>query len=512
MAQGEMDTIGDGELLAQFVQERDARAFEELVRRHGPMVLATARQILRTAADVDDAFQATMLALATSANGLRHRSSVAAWLHRTGLRCAIAIQRSNSRWDQKMDQERERRERLAGTVQRHSPLAHLIDTEIEGILHEELDNLSTKLRDALVLCDLEGLPQNKAAQQLGVSTSAIHERLARGHRLLRERLQRRGVLLTGASLVTCFASSKQAEAQLAGGLARDLAQKAVLISAGTPAVELGISSTVSQLAARASITMTTFKPLTIFLAAVAILVAGSLLFELIGTPYSHSASAGTIFFDDFSDGSLTNDSPLTNLGAPVNWVHSGDASPLTVVNSHLEVRGRTFALGVVDGLRFGDVSIRTQARLLQGDGSVGIAARIPNIPGDSTGYLGQVSVLGQAILFANSPGWKDVAPVQTDIDPMSADVMMRMDLVGNEIRFWAWQAGDEMPTEPLIAVQDHSLAEGLVALGTGAINGNSAAEFRFIEVTQIPEPSTAQLIPMAALSAWLALRRGVWKS
>jgi hypothetical protein len=53
--------VPDGELLNRFAVQRDEVSFETLVRRHGRMVLATCRRVLRHAQDAEDAFQATFL-------------------------------------------------------------------------------------------------------------------------------------------------------------------------------------------------------------------------------------------------------------------------------------------------------------------------------------------------------------------------------------------------------------------------------------------------------------------
>src|SRR5579862_4992840 len=55
------ETLSDHELLACFRSSRDESAFEGIVRRHAPAVLAAARRILSQPADVDDVFQATFL-------------------------------------------------------------------------------------------------------------------------------------------------------------------------------------------------------------------------------------------------------------------------------------------------------------------------------------------------------------------------------------------------------------------------------------------------------------------
>src|SRR5437899_3223373 len=74
-------TLGDGQLLEQFVSRRDAAALEILVRRHGPMVWGVCRRVLRDHHDVEDAFQATFLVLVRKAATVRPRDMVANWLY-----------------------------------------------------------------------------------------------------------------------------------------------------------------------------------------------------------------------------------------------------------------------------------------------------------------------------------------------------------------------------------------------------------------------------------------------
>src|SRR5687767_14470000 len=80
----------DQALLAEFVTRRDALAFEALVRRHGPLVLAACRRILREPADVEDAFQATFLVLHRKAGTIRRGQSLAGWLFHVARRVALA--------------------------------------------------------------------------------------------------------------------------------------------------------------------------------------------------------------------------------------------------------------------------------------------------------------------------------------------------------------------------------------------------------------------------------------
>ncbi len=71
----------DAQLLADVRATKDPTAFEALVRRHGPLVLAACRAVLRDEAAAEDAFQAAFVALHQNAPAIRG-SSVAGWLFR----------------------------------------------------------------------------------------------------------------------------------------------------------------------------------------------------------------------------------------------------------------------------------------------------------------------------------------------------------------------------------------------------------------------------------------------
>lgn len=89
--------LTDGQLLARFVSSRDEAAFNELVRRHGPMVLGVCRRILRHTQDAEDAFQAAFLVLARKAASVVNRQAVSNWLYRVTYRIALEAKAINDK-------------------------------------------------------------------------------------------------------------------------------------------------------------------------------------------------------------------------------------------------------------------------------------------------------------------------------------------------------------------------------------------------------------------------------
>ena len=99
---GSLTGMSDEQLLERFVSQQGETAelvFGALVQRHGPMVLAVCRGVLRNQHDADDAFQATFLVLARKAPSLRTPGRLGPWLHGVARRSAQKLSARRSRVD-----------------------------------------------------------------------------------------------------------------------------------------------------------------------------------------------------------------------------------------------------------------------------------------------------------------------------------------------------------------------------------------------------------------------------
>jgi hypothetical protein len=72
--------------------------------------------------------------------------------------------------------------------------------ELTRAVREEIDRLPERLRQAVLLCDGEGLTREVAALYLGRPVGTVDARLSRARRSLRGGLARRGFALTAAAL------------------------------------------------------------------------------------------------------------------------------------------------------------------------------------------------------------------------------------------------------------------------------------------------------------------------
>jgi RNA polymerase sigma factor (sigma-70 family) len=183
----------DRDLVTRFAQDRDESAFADLMARHGPMVLAVCRRAVRDPHAADDAFQATFLVLAHKAGRVAWKESIGGWLfqvaHRVAKKVAAQAARRNAR-------------ETASAVEPVAPAAAPPSdlTALQAALDDELRRLPEKLRVPVVLCHLEGLPQDDVAKHLGVTDGQLRGRLYRAKEKLRARLTRRGFSLTAVLL------------------------------------------------------------------------------------------------------------------------------------------------------------------------------------------------------------------------------------------------------------------------------------------------------------------------
>src|SRR5260370_24813714 len=185
----------DRDLLHRFHRLRDQSAFEALLRRHGPMVLAVCRRVLTNGHDAEDAFQATFLVLVRRAGSIRDPELLANFLYGVAYRVARKARTRLVRQSQC--------ERRATSMPAEDEYSDLALRELRDVLDQELQALPQKYQAPLVLCYLQGLSNEEAARRLGWPTGSISYRLAKGRERLRKRLVRPDPAFTPPSLAGC---------------------------------------------------------------------------------------------------------------------------------------------------------------------------------------------------------------------------------------------------------------------------------------------------------------------
>ena len=229
--------VSDSQLLDSFLEKTDDAAFEALVIRHGPMVLGVCRRILKNAADVEDAFQATFLVLVRKAAGIARRELVANWLYGVAFRAAMKMKQAKY--------TRQSKERQAQHMAKKEAIPQEIPDETLRWLDHELHQLQEKYRAPVVLCDLEGMTRIEAARKLRCPIGTLNWRLAKAREMLAKRLARHGFTVGGGALVAVFQNI--ASASVPTPLLASTVQIGTLLAAGQAASPLLVSARVASL-------------------------------------------------------------------------------------------------------------------------------------------------------------------------------------------------------------------------------------------------------------------------
>jgi RNA polymerase sigma-70 factor (ECF subfamily) len=157
------------------------------------------------ATDADDVLQDVFLKVHRNLPALENEERLAPWLYRVA---------RNTLTD--------RYRRLDGTefvepsddLTAREPEGPDPEQKIAACLKDMINDLPPAYRDALVLSEIEGLPQRVVAERLGLSLSGAKSRVQRGRRLLREALSacchfefdQRGKIMEYVPRATCCAN------------------------------------------------------------------------------------------------------------------------------------------------------------------------------------------------------------------------------------------------------------------------------------------------------------------
>jgi RNA polymerase sigma factor (sigma-70 family) len=193
------DGDSDRALIEKFAATRDERAFAELVRRHGPMVLGVCRRVLRHATDAEDAFQATFLILVRKAKSISDPDRLGSWLYGVAWRTANKLRIARRSVATLPDDLAERKSTADWPIELDSAIACLPE----------------KYRTPIILCHLQGLSPAEVAGRIGCAPATIATRLFRARETLRRRLTALGLAIPAAMIA---GSSLQVPSALASAV------------------------------------------------------------------------------------------------------------------------------------------------------------------------------------------------------------------------------------------------------------------------------------------------------
>jgi RNA polymerase sigma-70 factor, ECF subfamily len=171
--------------------DNNREALDELFARYRGRLYHTARRVLGNSDDAEDALQDGLLSAFRNLSGFKGRSQFSTWLTRIVVNAAlmrlrrIRPEEMTSSIDQKVDPEDQP---LANRIPDPgpNPEERFARQERFQILVKKLQNLPTAYRQAVRLCDVQGMSLREAAEALGLPIGTLKSQLHRARLRLGE--------------------------------------------------------------------------------------------------------------------------------------------------------------------------------------------------------------------------------------------------------------------------------------------------------------------------------------
>lgn len=161
----------------------DARAFEQLVRRHLRVAHGVASRLVGNPADADDVVQDAFVRALERLDDCRNPARFRAWF------LAIVRNRAHNLREREAVRDATPLDDV-GMLRATDDTTHRVETrEFHDMLAKALTELTDLQRNVFVLHDMEGLDHREVAERMDISLSSSRFNLHVARRALRDRLQ-----------------------------------------------------------------------------------------------------------------------------------------------------------------------------------------------------------------------------------------------------------------------------------------------------------------------------------
>jgi len=190
------EELESDQYLVELALDDDVAAFEKLVARYQNKIMGyAARMVNGDREEAEDVTQETFIKAYRSLDSFRGQSSFSTWLYKIATNLCIDRARTKKRrpqqaysLDEPMDKDEEGGGReIADT--RHEPSLGVERDEMRAVVRETVASMPEKMRQVLVMCDLQGMPYEDIAKLLDVPLGTIKSRLFHARADLARRLR-----------------------------------------------------------------------------------------------------------------------------------------------------------------------------------------------------------------------------------------------------------------------------------------------------------------------------------
>jgi len=173
--------------LVERLKKGDARALDELYRRHREAAYGIAYRLLGSREDALDVVQEAFIHVMRGIQAFRGQSSFRTWLYRIVTHAALDYRRWRAlRVAESLDSDTSTEPVIE--AKGRSPQEAAADRDLGAAIDKALSNISEKNRAALILYAIEGMSYKDVAGVLGISIGTVMSRIFNARQRLRELL------------------------------------------------------------------------------------------------------------------------------------------------------------------------------------------------------------------------------------------------------------------------------------------------------------------------------------
>lgn len=162
-------------------------AYALLVSKYQFRILNVVGRFVREPADCEDVAQQAFIKAYEALPNFRGESSFYTWLYTIAQNCAKSFVKSKSQQIVSVDVSGPEIDSYDGSERLHdieSPEDVFASEELKKLLTDALDRLPADLRQAIVLCELDGLSYDEIAEKMNCPVGTVKSRIARARATL----------------------------------------------------------------------------------------------------------------------------------------------------------------------------------------------------------------------------------------------------------------------------------------------------------------------------------------
>jgi RNA polymerase sigma-70 factor (ECF subfamily) len=187
-------------MLIRRLQDRDERAFEEVVRLYENKVYNLVYRMIGSSEEAEDLAQEVFVTVFKSIDSFRGEAKFSTWLYRIAANhCKNRMKylgrrsyKQTGELDEAAEREAQKAQPSAIRPQVDGPDAVLEGLELERLVQRSMQALDEEHREVIVLRDLEDLSYEEIAQITGVELGTVKSRLHRARLQLKELMAKGG--------------------------------------------------------------------------------------------------------------------------------------------------------------------------------------------------------------------------------------------------------------------------------------------------------------------------------